>query len=488
MEGRTHPPTRALDESRICDAEPVSNPLPKLPSQYEDLNDEFRARLRPDRDLLQLVQSARRSMQVSGGIRFLPLYGLSGSGKSSAVRELASHLEGIKVVELSRDAVASRDELMATIDQTWGNRDHPDLIVAVVDQYEETVSETAAVPREFVERISLADRNELRGYPVLFVWLTTDAGFQRELAEATSRNRRILVEADYELVGPERSQWAEIVEETFEAHNDGLELADEGVLRADIDEIGDASQTIGETMLKVGRLLGATIPGLHDLSEYQVIMLWPVTDGQAISRIQQFTHPRDGYRLNWNSFWRDLNDQDRRTLPLKDLNRARLHFDVRLVPIAAADLLMLGRDLGPVSPTIGDSYLKRFAVTHFYAVLQDTLNSETYRTMVERPSARSDAAKVWYPTVTTQSVALGRRIARALQLLGLDARHEKDLSSHHSTVRADVYVERPEHRQSKVIVELKAYSPDNTIPSTIRDQIRVTLRRHAQFAGFLGRS
>jgi hypothetical protein len=42
-------------------------------------------------------------------------------------------------------------------------------------------------------------------------------------------------------------------------------------------------------------------------------------------------------------------------------------------------------------------------------------------------------------------------------------------------------------QQSKLIVELKAFSTDGTRPSSIKDSVRVTLKRHAQFAGFLAR-
>ena len=41
--------------------------------------------------------------------------------------------------------------------------------------------------------------------------------------------------------------------------------------------------------------------------------------------------------------------------------------------------------------------------------------------------------------------------------------------------------------QSTCIVELKAFSTEGTRPSTIKDAVRTTLRRHAQFAGFLAR-
>lgn len=462
--------------------------MPMLPSQYEDLSPEFRGRLRADPVLLKLVQDAHRSMKISGGVRFLPLYGRSGSGKSSAARELSSHLEGVKVIELSREAVASRDVLFEVIKDAWGETRHPELLIAIVDQYEETVSESAAIPKEFVERISLGDRNELRGYPIIFLWLTTSKDFQRSLAGATTRNARILIDPDYELVGPDRTTWSQIIEETFEFHNDGKPLADEGVLQTDIDEIGEASATIGETMLKVGRELGSAVPGLHDLSKYQIVMLWPVADGKSIGRIQAFTHPRDGYTLNWNAFWRDLNSDDRRQLPLGAYNRARLHFDVRLVPIAVADLHQVSSSLNAEEPVIGGSYVARFALTHFVSLLKDNWDADNYSPMRERESKRSREARTWYQGVTTSPVALGRRIAYVLRQLGLDARHEVDIPSGHSTVRADVLVNRPGMEQSKVIVELKAYSSENTMPSTVRDQIKTTLRRHATFAGFMPRT
>ena len=65
--------------------------------------------------------------------------------------------------------------------------------------------------------------------------------------------------------------------------------------------------------------------------------------------------------------------------------------------------------------------------------------------------------------------------------------YEKEISTSHSTVRADVYVETENDTKPKKIVELKAYSAENTMPSTIKEQIKVTLRRHAQLAGFMSR-
>lgn len=461
--------------------------IPKLPARYEDLDPGFRGRLRPNVQLIELIQRAHVGMQVSGGIRFLPMYGRSGCGKSSAARELGTHLEGAKVVELPRDAVTDQEVLLRVLDEAWGVRKHPDLMIAIVDQYEETVPDEASVPVQFVERLSLLDRGELRGRPVIFIWLTTKKQFQASLAEATTRNERMLISSDFELPGPPRETWAEIVEETFEFHNAGNELADAGVLHGTIEELSDTSPTIGDTIEKVGREASASIPGLHDLSQYQVIMLWPVTDGTRIQRIQSFSHPRDGYKLNWSAFWRELGPEDRKTLPLTELNRARLYFDVRLVPIAAADLAPVGKHLEEAEPEIGESYFERPRLTHFFSLLTDKWDPSSYAPLRERTSKRADEGREWYAGVTRNPVGLGRRIAFVLRRLGLDAQYEVDLRSTHSTLRADVLVQRPGPVQSQIIVELKAFSPENTMPSSIRDQIRITLRRHAQFAGFLAR-
>lgn len=216
-------------------------------------------------------------------------------------------------------------------------------------------------------------------------------------------------------------------------------------------------------------------------------MLWPVTDGIRIQRIQSFTHPRDGYKLNWGAFWRELNPEDRAQLPLEQFNRARLYFDVRLVPIAVGDLAPVGRNLEVAEPLIGQSYFERPGQTHFFSVLTDRWDPTSYAPMREIKSKRADEGRAWYSGVTTNPTGLGRRIAFVLRQLGVEATHEVDVKSSHATVRADVLAMRPGHAQPEVIVELKAYSPENTMPSSIRDQIKVTLRRHAVFAGFLQR-
>lgn len=460
----------------------------RLPSRYEDLDPAFRGRLEPNPHLIELVQRGLKSMQMSGGIKFLPIYGPSGSGKSSAARELQTHLPQIKVIELSRAAISSESSLLAEIRAAKGRRDQPSLIVAVIDQYEENVASRSDVPTQFVERLSLLDRGELRTEPVLFVWLTTSKEFQSQLAGATSRNTRILLSQDFQLEGPQRNEWPRIVEETFEFHNAEQPLADFEVLRGDIDKVADEAETIGQCIEGVAELLMSSISGLQDLSKYQVIMLWPVTDGNRIALINSFSNPREGYKLDWNAFYRELNDQDKKTLPLSELNRARLYFDVRLVPIAAADLHRLCKDLESDDVKLHQSYLDRFGKSHFASVVGESWDPSAYGRMREREtSKRADEAKDWYLTVTTKPTALGKRIAQVFRELGYEAAHEQEVASEHSRVRADVFIQRPNSQQDSVIVELKAYAPANTMPSSIKDAIRTTLKRHAQFGGFLGR-
>jgi adenylate kinase family enzyme len=426
-------------------------------------------------------------MQVSGGIRFLPLFGRSGSGKSSAARELATHLPQAKVVELSRAAIASEAALVEEIRGARGRRNQPALLVSVVDQYEERVAEHTALPSQFVERLSLLDRGTLRDEPVLFIWLTTSPEFRAELASATSRNERILVSSNFELLGPPRDEWAEIVEETFAFHNHEQPLADFEVLRSDIELLADGAPTIGRTIELVAGRLGDYTTHLQDLSKYQVMILWPVTDGLRITRVAGFTNARDGYKLDWNAFYRELNVEDRRSLPLSELNRARLYFDVRLVPIAAADLHPLCRDLEDEQAPLSRSYLDRLKNSHFVTLATEKWDPAAYAPLRERESERAQRAREWYQTVTDRPTEIGRRIARCLRELGLDAEHEQTITSPHSSIRADVLIRRPVSQQSELIVELKAYAPDGTMPSSIKDAIRTTLKRHAQFGGFLGR-
>ncbi|MFC7918519.1 hypothetical protein [Streptomyces cinereoruber] len=338
-----------------------------------------------------------------------------------------------------------------------------------------------------MERLSLLDRGELRQRPILFLWLTTSREFQSDLAKATSRNERILLSPNFELAGPPRNDWAEILEETFAFHNKSQPLADYEVLTSDVNEIADKAPTIGRSIELVGDRLASYTTELHDISRYQVVMLWPVTDGLRITRVAGFTNARDGYKLDWNAFYRELNEDDRQTLPLSELNRARLYFDVRLVPIAAADLHPLCRDLEKADFEPSRSYLERFEKSHFVSIVGESWDPSVYSPLRERESERATKAREWYESVTTKPTQLGSRIALCLRSLGYDAKPEQEVKTPSSRVRADVLVSRPDSQQNSVIVELKAFSTENTRPSSIKDAIRVTLKRHAQLAGFLGR-
>jgi hypothetical protein len=461
----------------------------RLPSRYEDLDRAFRGRLRPVPALLDIAQRARRSISVNGGIRFVPIYGESGSGKSSAARELGTHLPAAKVVEVPRIAINSFDELKNFLrEQQQTIPTGYELLAAVVDQYEEAVAAKGDIPSQFVEWLSLLDRDpEFNNVPWLFLWLTTSRDFQQTLEAATSRNRRILAVKSFELHGPSREEWPTIIEETFEFHNAGKPLADYAVLPRDVEDIGRSQKTIGATIERVGDTLAEHLPLLQDLSLYQVVMLWPVTDGQRINTILRFVDPREGYRLDWNAWYRQLNDLDRSQLPLAEFNRARLYFDVRLVPIAAADLHPLCRSLDNEDFKLHKTYTDRFELTHYVSILRGTWDPARYAPLRERPSERASEARDWYTGVTTQPTKIGRRLAKVLNALGIPSRYEQDVASPHGAVRADVLSERPMARQSLVITEIKAFSPENTIPSQIRDAVRTTLRRHAQFGGFLQR-
>ena len=465
----------------------IATPL-KLPSRYEDLDLAFRGRLKPNQDLLDLVKIAYTSMQVAGGIRFLPIYGESGSGKSSAALELGTHLPSAHVFKLPREAVESPSELEKVVASEAARISHlsKELMVAVVDQYEEVAAQRAAIPTSFVEALALLDRGELRNTRILFLWLTTNRTFQESLVEATTRNRRILLKDDFSLTGPQKAEWPEIIEETFRFHND-RDLSDFELIREDLEQIGRDNETIGTAIEQVGVQLAQHVHQLHDLSTYQVIMLWPVTDGQRITRVQQFTDARQGYKLDWNSWYRQLNEDDKRQLPLRELNRARLYFDLRLVPVAAADLHPLCKDLDDEGFKLHKSYLDRFRGTHFYSIVNGSWDASAYKPLRERESERAKAARECYQTATGEPTKIGKRLAKVFRELGFSADHEQTINSDYGKIRADVLVIRTSSQPQNAIVELKMFSPSNTMPSTICEQVRITLRRHAQFAGFLAR-
>ena len=114
-------------------------------------------------------------------------------------------------------------------------------------------------------------------------------------------------------------------------------------------------------------------------------------------------------------------------------------------------------------------------------------NPNSYAPLRERDSKRADEARIWYEAVTQDPTGIGKSIAKALTQLGLKSFYEKKIQSPHGNVRADVLVERNSGPRSEVIVELKAFAPENTRPSSISDAVGGTLRKHAILAGFIKR-
>jgi hypothetical protein len=287
----------------------------RLPSRYEDLDPQFRSKLRPVPALNDLVQEAYAGMKVSGGIRFLPVFGKSGSGKSCAALELSTHIPSSHLELLTAEQLSlSSPELVNHLRRRIDLLNRKDLFIWVVDQYEEKVPTRANVPSEFVEKLSLLDRGELRAHPMLFIWLTTDPTFQEALTNATSRNDRVLVRPNFELQGVQREDRPAIIEETFSFHNSGRELADCALLRPDIEKVCAGAPTIGKAIETIGTQLAQPSTRLQDLSEYQIIMLWPVVDGTGIERVTSFTNPSLGYTLNWSSWYNRLSSPPQKSL------------------------------------------------------------------------------------------------------------------------------------------------------------------------------
>ena len=460
----------------------------RLPSRYEDLDPQFRGKLRPVPELNVLVQESYASMKVSGGIRFLPIFGKSGSGKSCAALELATHLSSCHLQLLTAAQLAlPNQDLVSHLTREMDLFNQKDLFVWVVDQYEEKVPSQANIPAGFIERLSLLDRGQLRTNPMLFIWLTTDPRFQASLARATSRNERILVRPDFELVGVDRGDWPGIIEETFSFHNSGKELADCELLRTDIEQLCREVPTIGKAIETIGLKLRESGPRLQDLSEYQVIMLWPVVDGTGIERVTSFTNPSLGYTLNWSSWYNRLSANDRVQLPLPAYNRARLYFDFRLVPIPVADLHCVSARLNEEDHTPAESYLRQLRKTHFYTLVAGASEDRVFGTLKERDSQRARDARAWYGTATATPTAVGKRLAKCLTIIGFPSKHEYEIRSGHGRVVADLLAERPTGHQNKALIELKLFSSANTTPAKIRDEIRKTLLKYAHLAGYIPR-
>ena len=461
--------------------------LLRVPNRYEDLDVAFRGRLRPNIRLNEIVKYAFQAMEMQGGIRFLPIFGSSGAGKTCATMELATHLPEVKVVSLDRNDISSRESLFLRIDRE--KRLDPSVpVIAVIDQFEEAVATLENIPTTFVETLSLLDRGELRRSPTLFIWLTTSTEFQSLLVDATRRNRRLLLMHDFEIKGPEKNEWPSIIDETFAAHNLDQPLSDYQVLEGDIVDISHDVETIGDALTSITEMISDHTRQLQDISEYQVVMVWPVTDLARIVRIQQFTDPRQGYKVDWSAFYRHLSKKDKDTLQLHELNRARLYFDLRLVPIPAADLYPICQNLDAKEFNIQKSYREHIRGTHLFSILNGTWDPEKYSPLRERDSRRAESAREWYPSVTKQPTAIAKRLAQCLTELGLHSAIEQDITTNYSSVRADILTKRSGATQDKVLIELKCYSPSNTMASTICSQIRTTLKRHAQLAGFMRRA
>jgi len=145
----------------------------RLPSRYEDLDPQFRRRLRPVPELNSLVNEAFARMRTSGGIRFLPIFGKSGCGKTCAACELGTHIPSSRVEMLTGEQLElPQEDLASVLSRQMDLLTPQELFIWVVDQYEEKVPAKAAVPAQFVERLSLLDRGKFREQPMLFIWLT----------------------------------------------------------------------------------------------------------------------------------------------------------------------------------------------------------------------------------------------------------------------------------------------------------------------------
>ena len=237
-----------------------------LPSRYEDLSEAYKGRLVPNPNLISIIIKASKSMAISKGIRFLPVYGESGSGKSSASREISTHLPSTYSHVLSRDEIESSDSLDDRI-KSIHERNPGKVLIFVIDQYEENVQGRENIPTEFVEKLSLLDRGELRSIPAIFLWLTTSKDFRNMLVAATSRNKRILLDPSFDIIGPDKKEWGNIIQETFSFHNAETPLADFGIIKNDLIEISYECSTIGECIELVGNKLGENIENLQNISE-----------------------------------------------------------------------------------------------------------------------------------------------------------------------------------------------------------------------------
>lgn len=387
-------------------------------------------------------------MQISGGIRFLPLYGESGAGKSCAAREISTHIPNVLTFTLHRDEIESKDQLFNRIDREHEINPNK-ILIAVIDEYEENVADRERIPTQFVEYLSLLDRRTLQKIPLIVIWLTTSIEFQSLLVAATSRNKRILLDDSFAIQGPRKDNWPQIIQETFSFHNSEKPLADYGILFEDLSDIATRNKTIGSAIQGVGNKLMEYLQSVQNLSEYQVVIMWPVSDSLRNQRVMQFSRPREGYKLNWDAWFSELNKEDRQQLPLMEFNRTRLYFDVRVIPVRVADLHRLCLNLDNDTVVLASTYINRFKSTHFFRAVSDNWEDYDYNPVRERESQRSREAADWYSTVTNTPTRLGRRIAKIFRECGFSASYEENLTSEYGTVRADIFIDRPDAAKRK---------------------------------------
>ncbi|REC41608.1 MULTISPECIES: ATP-binding protein [Chryseobacterium] len=328
----------------------------KLPSRYEDLQEAYKGRLLPNKSLIEKIKSAVKSININGGIRFLPVYGESGSGKSSATIELKTHLPETHTFLLEKEEISNKEKLIDRILNEY-RYNFGKILIPIVDQFEENVAGKEKIPSQFIEYISLFDRNELKEIPTIFIWLTTSKNFQNLLTNATSRNKRILLANEFVIEGPEKYLWTNIIKDTFSVHNQEKDLADYLIIDTVIDEIVFECSTLGSAIENVGNKLAEQMEDIQDLSQYTVILLWPVSDSVRNQRVMQFSRPRDGYKLDWEAFYRELSIDEKTQLPLEVYNRTRLYFDMRIIPFRAADLHRLCSHIDSENPSLGKTYL-----------------------------------------------------------------------------------------------------------------------------------
>ncbi len=461
---------------------------PLLPSRWEDLQPEFRPNLRPDPALLELVKRQHASMQVTKGIRFLPIYGESGAGKTCAAMQLATHLPSVNVQLLDRSLIDSEDPqaLVKFIESTNHLFSPLELAIYVVDQYEESVAQKGNIPTRFVERLSALDRSGAPPKPILFLWLTTSAAFRDELVAATSRNQRILAKRDFSITGPPRPDWSNIISSTFEFHNGGKILADCQIMPADLARECDEATTIGDAIKRIGDRLSDQLPRLGDISDYRLIQVWPVADGQSIERVQHFANPVPGYTLNWSAFEQRLVEEDRNSDTLAGLNKARLYFDMRVVPLPISYLQPICRSLDDPAYVVPKTSTDRWQTVHLHRLVAGTWADTAFGPLKER-DAEKTAVNRWYADIPAQQALVCQRLAALYSQLGFTADAQREIKTASSRVLADVGVDRPTSAERTSLLELKVFAANRITPATVRDQIKSTLRKYAVLAGFIPR-